>query len=63
MKRLGMTEFSRRVGCAESTSREMDRRGIVRAERTASGQRRFDDGDVTKAREYLASIGRLRLIA
>ena len=63
LKPYGMTVFTKMVGCSEGTSRELDRRGIVQAERTESGQRRFDDEDVRKAREHLARIGRLRLIA
>lgn len=63
MKPYGMTEFTRRVGCSEGTSRDLDRRGIVQADRTPAGQRRFDDDDVRKAREHLSRVGRLRQIA
>ena len=63
MKPYGMTVYTKLVGCSEGTARDLDRRGIVQAERTPSGQRRFDDDDVRKAREHLARIGRLRLIA
>lgn len=63
MKPYGMTTFTKRVGCAEGTARDLDRRGIIQPERTEAGQRRFDDEDVRKAREHLASVGRLRLIA
>lgn len=63
MKPYGITNFTQRVGCSESAARDLDRRGIVQAERTASGQRRFDDDDVKRAREHLARVGRLRLIA
>ena len=63
MKPYATTVFSQLVGCSEGTSRDLDRRGIVHADRTESGQRRFDDDDVRKAREHLARVGRLRLIA
>lgn len=63
MKPYSTTPFSQQVGCSGETARELDRRGIVKAERTPSGQRRFDDEDVRKAREHLARVGRLRQIA
>lgn len=63
MKPYGISNYAQRVGCSEGTARDLDRRGIVQAERTESGQRRFDDEDVRKAREHLARVGRLRLIA
>ena len=63
MKPYGVTDFTKRVGCSEGAARDLDKRGIVQAERTPSGQRRFDDEDVRKAREHLGRVGRLRLIA
>lgn len=63
MKPYGMTTYTKLVGCSEGTARDLDRRGIIQPERTESGQRRFDEDDVKKAREHLARVGRLRLIA
>ncbi len=63
MKPYGIRDFTHRVGCAEGTARDLDRRGIVLPDRSPGGQRRFDDEDVKKARAHLARVGRLRLIA
>jgi DNA-binding transcriptional MerR regulator len=62
MKPYTASVFAIRVGCSAETARKLDRRGIVKAEWTESRQRRFDDEDVQKAREYLGSVGRLRQI-
>ena len=63
MKPYSSTRFAHKVGCSTDTARELDNRGIVTAERTEHGWRRYDDRDVKKAREYLGSVGRLRTIA
>jgi DNA-binding transcriptional MerR regulator len=62
VKPYGSTRFALKVGCSTETARELDKRGIVKAERTEHGWRRYDDRDVEKARAYLGSVGRLRTV-
>jgi DNA-binding transcriptional MerR regulator len=49
--RYSVGEVARMVGISPSTLRAWEQRGLLRSTRSSAGWRRYDDGDVTRARE------------
>jgi DNA-binding transcriptional MerR regulator len=49
--RYSVSEVARMVGISPSTLRAWEQHGLVRSSRNAAGWRRYDSGDVTRARE------------
>jgi len=49
---------ARCLGCAEGTVRDLERRGLLHAARTASGLRLFDPAEVARLAEARAEAAR-----
>jgi DNA-binding transcriptional MerR regulator len=53
VKYMGISHTARKMGCAEGTVRDLDRRGIIHPIRDSANRRLFGDDDVEAGQEYL----------
>ena len=51
---FGISASARQLGCAESTVRDLERRGVISPRRDSAGRRQLSQADLDVAREYLA---------
>jgi DNA-binding transcriptional MerR regulator len=59
---LSVSAMARLVGKSEETIRDLDRRGVIKAQRDSANRRQFSPEQVEAARAYYASrVGHRRL--
>jgi DNA-binding transcriptional MerR regulator len=52
VRRYGISAFARLCGRSEATIRNLDQRGIIKADRDTGNRRVFSDRDLELVREY-----------